>query len=101
VHSGVDIAAPSGTPIRAAAAGTVIVATKADTGYGWRIVVDHGGGVTTLYAHLSAFSVDPGARVARGQVIGAVGQTGLATGPHLHFEVRVNGAPNDPIQYLP
>jgi murein DD-endopeptidase MepM/ murein hydrolase activator NlpD len=100
-HTGLDIAAPLGTTVKAAAAGTVVVATKSTTGYGWRIVVDHGGGYTTLYAHLSAFSVAEGHKVTRGQPIGAVGATGLATGPHLHFEVGVNGTPQDPLRYLP
>jgi murein DD-endopeptidase MepM/ murein hydrolase activator NlpD len=100
-HTGVDIADPTGTAVRAVAPGIVTVAAKATTGYGWRIVVDHGNGYSSLYAHLSAFNVAAGASVARGQVIGAVGQTGLATGPHLHFEVRVNGQPSDPLKFLP
>ena len=100
-HTGLDVAAPTGSTVKAAAAGTVIVATKSTTGYGWRIVISHGGGYTTLYAHLSAFSVAEGQKVARGQPIGAVGATGLATGPHLHFEVGVNGTPQDPLRYLP
>jgi murein DD-endopeptidase MepM/ murein hydrolase activator NlpD len=100
-HTGLDIADPTGTAVRAAAPGVVSVAAKATYGYGWRIIIDHGNGYSTLYAHLSAFNVAAGATVARGQVIGAVGQTGLATGPHLHFEVRVNGQANDPLKFLP
>jgi murein DD-endopeptidase MepM/ murein hydrolase activator NlpD len=100
-HPGLDIAAPVGAPVRAAAAGTVVVAAKASTGYGWRIIIDHGAGQTTLYAHLSAFSVAEGQKVSKGQVIGAVGATGLATGPHLHFEVGVRGTPSDPLKFLP
>jgi murein DD-endopeptidase MepM/ murein hydrolase activator NlpD len=87
--------------VKAAAAGTVTVAAKLSYGYGWRIIIDHGRGYTSLYAHLSAFSVAQGARVARGQVIGAVGNTGFSTGPHLHFEVGVNGQPTDPLKFLP
>ena len=100
-HSGLDIAGPIGAPVKSAAPGTVVVAAKLSTGYGWRIMIDHGGGYSSLYAHLSAFSVAEGDRVARGQVIGAVGATGIATGPHLHFEMRVNGQPNDPLKFLP
>ena len=100
-HPGIDIAGPTGASVRAAAAGTVIVATKLDYGYGWRIIVDHGGGYTTLYAHLSAFTVKEGDRVARGQVIAAVGSTGLSTGPHLHFELALAGKTLDPQLYLP
>jgi murein DD-endopeptidase MepM/ murein hydrolase activator NlpD len=87
--------------VRAAAAGTVVIAAKLSYGYGWRIKIDHGGGYSTLYAHLSSFSVGEGDRIARGQVIGAVGRTGLATGPHLHFEILVNGQPVDPLKLLP
>jgi murein DD-endopeptidase MepM/ murein hydrolase activator NlpD len=100
-HAGIDIAAPTGSPVKAAAAGTVVVALKSTTGYGWRIIVDHGNGYTSLYAHLSAFNVAPGAKVARGQLLGAVGATGLATGPHVHFEVGVGGVANDPLKFLP
>lgn len=99
-HLGLDIAAATGTPVRAAAAGRVVVAAKLDYGYGWRIVIDHGD-YTTLYAHLSAINVSEGDRVGRGQVIGAVGATGKATGPHLHFEVGIDGRPVDPQRYLP
>jgi murein DD-endopeptidase MepM/ murein hydrolase activator NlpD len=100
LHSGIDVGAPGGTPISTAADGTVIfVGSKG--GYGNTVIVDHGGGITTLYAHMSSFSTSDGASVARGDVIGGVGQTGTATGNHLHFEVRVDGATTDPIPYLP
>jgi murein DD-endopeptidase MepM/ murein hydrolase activator NlpD len=99
-HTGIDIAAPYGAPIHAADGGTVIYAA-AMSGYGNVIVIDHGGGLSTLYAHQSSFAVGPGSTVSRGQVIGYVGMTGYTTGPHLHFEVRVHGAPVDPLAYLP
>jgi murein DD-endopeptidase MepM/ murein hydrolase activator NlpD len=99
-HTGVDLAAPLGTPVRAAASGTVVQAAKLSYGYGWRIRVDHGQGMLTLYAHLKELDVVEGQRVTRGQVIGAVGSTGFSTGPHLHFEVRINGQARDPAQYV-
>ena len=101
VDTGIDIAAPSGTPIRAAAAGVVKSLDKAEGGYGWKLVLDHGDELYTWYAHLSAFAVAVGDRVEAGQTIGAVGTTGLSTGPHLHFEVRVKNAPIDPRLVLP
>lgn len=100
MHTGVDIGAGYGTPVRAAAPGQVVVAGVI-SGYGNAIVVDHGNGLATLYGHLSRFGVHPGQRVAAGQTLGAVGNTGNSTGPHLHFEVRVNGTPVDPLPYLP
>lgn len=100
MHQGIDIAAPTGHPIRAAKAGTVSTATTAG-GYGNMVIVDHGGGVATLYAHASQLLVTSGERVAQGELIAAVGSTGFSTGPHLHFEVRVNGAPQNPLPYLP
>jgi murein DD-endopeptidase MepM/ murein hydrolase activator NlpD len=100
-HNGLDIAAASGTSVRAAAPGLVVVAAKLSYGYGWRIMLDHTRGLTTLYGHLSRLDVAPGDRVAGGQVIGAVGATGQATGPHLHFEIAVEGAMVDPQRYLP
>jgi murein DD-endopeptidase MepM/ murein hydrolase activator NlpD len=99
MHEGIDIAAPTGTPIRAAAAGTVIYAGWLG-GYGNLTVIDHGGGVATAYGHQSGIAVGSGAFVAQGQVIGYIGSTGHSTGPHLHFEVRVNGVPQDPLGYL-
>jgi murein DD-endopeptidase MepM/ murein hydrolase activator NlpD len=99
MHEGVDIAAPSGTPIVAAASGSVIYASWM-SGYGNLVVVDHGGGLATAYAHLSGYAVGAGQGVAQGQTVGYVGCTGHCYGPHLHFEVRVNGSPVDPLGYL-
>ena len=90
-----DIGAPSGTPIKAAEAGVVIHAAPWG-GYGNCIIIDHGGGVSTLYAHCSSLAVGNGRQVTQGQVVGYVGSTGLSTGPHLHFEVRRNGTPVNP-----
>lgn len=98
-HSGIDIDAPYGTPVRAAADGEV-AAASVEAGYGREIVLDHGHGVTTLYGHLSGFAVVPGEHVVRGQVIGYVGQSGRATGPHLHYEVRLRNVPVNPHKYL-
>ncbi len=99
MHTGVDVAAPTGTPIRAAAGGEVVFAGDRG-GYGLTIEIDHGNGRTTRYAHQSALDVEVGQRVERGQVIGRVGSTGVSTGPHLHFEVRVDGEPIDPRLHL-
>ncbi|MBC5808539.1 MAG: hypothetical protein DLM53_10605 [Candidatus Eremiobacter antarcticus] len=99
LHSGVDIAAGYGVPIEAAADGLVIYAAWYG-GYGNAIIVDNGAGLSTLYAHCSAMYVSPNQSVQRGQVIGAVGATGYATGPHLHFEIRVNGVPVNPLTRL-
>ena len=98
-HTGIDIDAPYGTPVRAAADGEVIGAGDG-RGYGREVMLDHGHGVITLYGHLSAIAVVPGQHVTRGQVIGYVGQSGRATGPHLHYEVRVHNVPVNPYKYL-
>jgi murein DD-endopeptidase MepM/ murein hydrolase activator NlpD len=99
LHAGIDIAVPYGTPIHAAAAGTVVLAGWV-SGYGNYTCIDHGGGLATCYAHQSSYAVSQGASVGQGQVIGYVGCTGHCFGPHLHFEVRINGAPVDPLGYL-
>jgi peptidoglycan DL-endopeptidase CwlO len=102
MHEGVDIAVPEMTPIRAAASGTVI-ATQSDAesgGYGNFTCVDHGGGLSTCYAHQTSFAVAAGQSVSQGDVIGYTGCTGHCLGPHLHFEVRINGSPTDPMGYL-
>jgi murein DD-endopeptidase MepM/ murein hydrolase activator NlpD len=98
-HPGIDIEAPSGTPVRAAGDGTVSDA-RMGAGYGREITLDHGHDVMTVYGHLSVIAVTPGEHVTRGQVIGYVGQTGRATGPHLHYEVRVHMVPVNPHKYL-
>ncbi|MCI5046256.1 MAG: M23 family metallopeptidase [Aquisalinus sp.] len=99
VHHGIDIPAPTGTPIRASLAGEVIAA-ETQRGYGKIIIINHADGWQTRYAHLSAFLVRKGTRVTSGSKIGLVGATGNATGPHLHFEIRKNDEPVDPEQYL-
>jgi murein DD-endopeptidase MepM/ murein hydrolase activator NlpD len=99
MHTGIDIAASQGTSIRAAGAGTVVFAGKWG-GYGNCAIIDHGGGLATLYAHCSRLAVNENQTVSQGQTIGYVGSTGLATGPHLHFEVRRNGRPVDPMPFL-
>jgi murein DD-endopeptidase MepM/ murein hydrolase activator NlpD len=99
MHEGIDIGVPSGTPIGAAAAGTVIYAGWM-SGYGNLVVIDHGGGLSTAYGHQSSIASSVGQQVGQGQVIGYVGCTGHCFGPHLHFEVRVNGSPVDPLGYL-
>lgn len=99
-HSGLDIAAPTGTTIKAAAAGTVILSGDYGNGYGKYVRISHGNGVETLYAHCSKLYVSEGDTVAQGDKIAAVGSTGNSTGPHLHLEIRVNGAVLDPQYYL-
>jgi murein DD-endopeptidase MepM/ murein hydrolase activator NlpD len=99
LHAGIDIGVPYGTPIHAAAAGTVVLAAWTG-GYGNYTCIDHGGGLATCYAHQSSYAVSPGAQVSQGQVIGYVGSTGHSFGAHLHFEVRINGNPVDPLGYL-
>jgi murein DD-endopeptidase MepM/ murein hydrolase activator NlpD len=98
-HTGIDIDAPYGTPVRAGADGDVTEAAMVN-GYGRQIRIDHGHDVVTLYAHLSEIAIVPGQHVARGQIIGYVGESGRATGPHLHYEVRVHNVPVNPYKYL-
>ena len=100
MHEGIDIGAGTGTPIHAAKAGTVIFSGTMN-GYGNVVVVNHGGGFSTLYAHQSRRASVEGQAVSQGQVIGYVGSTGHSTGPHLHFETRINGNPQNPRRYLP
>jgi murein DD-endopeptidase MepM/ murein hydrolase activator NlpD len=99
MHTGIDIGVPYGTPIHAAASGTVVLAGW-EGGYGNFTCIDHGGGLATCYAHQSSIGVSVGQHVTQGQVTGAVGSTGHSFGPHLHFEVRINGTPVDPLGYL-
>ncbi|HKO95862.1 MAG TPA: peptidoglycan DD-metalloendopeptidase family protein [Pyrinomonadaceae bacterium] len=98
-HSGQDIEAAMGAPIVAGASGTVTFVGW-QNGYGQLVVIDHGGGLTTRYGHLSQFGVAQGQKVERGEFIGNVGSTGRSTGPHLHYEVRINDQPVNPLQYL-
>lgn len=99
MHEGIDLAGPVGSPVVAAEAGKVIRAGWY-SGYGKCIDISHGGGMVTRYAHLSRIDVSVGKSVQRGEIIGAVGNTGRSTGPHLHFEVRINGKPQNPMNYL-
>lgn len=99
LHAGIDFAVDYGTPIAAAAGGSVIFAGWYG-GYGYAVIVDHGGGITTLYAHADELLVSEGATVSAGTIIARVGSTGYSTGPHLHFEVREGGEPVDPRKYL-
>jgi murein DD-endopeptidase MepM/ murein hydrolase activator NlpD len=99
LHAGIDIGVGYGTPIHAAASGTVVLAGWTG-GYGNYTCIDHGGGLATCYAHQSSYAVSAGAHVSQGQVIGYVGSTGHSFGAHLHFEVRINGTPVDPLGYL-
>jgi murein DD-endopeptidase MepM/ murein hydrolase activator NlpD len=95
-HSGIDLAAARGTPVMATLPGIVTVIVS-PTGYGLHVVIDHGGGLSSLYGHLDTVVVTSGDVVAAGQVIGTVGSTGNATGPHLHFEIRRDGIAEDPL----
>jgi murein DD-endopeptidase MepM/ murein hydrolase activator NlpD len=99
LHPGIDIGVPSGTPIHAAAAGKVIWCGWM-SGYGNLVMIDHGGGLASLYGHQTRVAVSCGESVAQGQLIGYSGCTGFCTGPHVHFEIRVNGSPVDPLGYL-
>ncbi|HEU5357607.1 MAG TPA: M23 family metallopeptidase [Gemmatimonadales bacterium] len=98
-HEGIDVAAPMGAPIEAPAGG-VVTSAQWETGYGNVVVIDHGYGIVTKFAHCSKLLVRAGQRVRRGDKVALVGNTGLATGPHLHYEVHVNGKPVDPLRYV-
>ena len=99
-HSGMDIGVDYGTPIHAAAAGVVVYSGWMG-GYGYAIMIDHGGGLVTIYGHNSSLSVSEGQRVSQGQVVALAGSTGYSTGPHCHFEVRLHGEVTEPLNYLP
>ena len=99
-HKGVDLAADYGTIVHAAAAGTVVSAGYEEGGYGVKVDIDHGNGYHTWYAHLSSVSVQPGQHVYKGQVIAASGNSGFSTGPHLHYQLMLNGTPIDPTPFL-
>jgi len=99
-HSGIDLAAPLGTPVVAAAAGEAHV-VESTTGFGLHVVIDHGGGLRTLYGHLSSVTVADGAAVSAGEAIGGLGSSGNSTGPHLHFEVDRNGIAENPREIVP
>jgi murein DD-endopeptidase MepM/ murein hydrolase activator NlpD len=98
-HTGVDVATDYGVPVHSTADGIVTIAEN-HAGYGRLVVIDHGFGITTWYAHLSSFSAISGARVKRGEVVGYTGISGRSTGPHVHYEVRVNNAPVNPWRYM-
>jgi len=101
VHNGIDLAAPLGTPIMAAAAGTVAEAGWCDCGLGYYVKIDHGNGLATYYGHMQSTPyVSVGQSVAQGETIGPIGSTGLSTGPHVHFMVQKNGVTVDPMDYL-
>ncbi len=99
-HKGIDIGAPKGTPIKAAASGTVLHSGNKNDGYGNYVILSHGNGVQTYYAHCSELLVSKGQSVEQGQVIAKVGSTGISTGNHLHFEVRINGVAQNPQNYV-
>ena len=99
LHAGIDIGVPYGTPIHAAAAGTVVLAGWTG-GYGNYTCIDHGGGLSTCYGHQERILVSVGQAVGQAQIIGLSDCTGYCLGPHLHFEVRINGQPTDPLAYL-
>jgi murein DD-endopeptidase MepM/ murein hydrolase activator NlpD len=98
-HTGVDVATDYGAPVHATADGIVTIAEN-HAGYGRLVVIDHGFGITTWYAHLSSYSAVPGTRVKRGEVVGYTGVSGRSTGPHVHYEVRMNNAPINPARYM-
>jgi len=99
MHTGVDISAPMGTPVHCAADG-IVAYSEYSAGYGRVVIVDHGNGMTTRYAHLSKFEVIPGQEIRRGEILGYSGASGRVTSPHLHFEVRLGGSPVNPYPYL-
>lgn len=99
MHYGLDFTTPKGTPIQATGNGKVVRVEKRRTGFGWNVVIEHGYGYQTVYAHMSKIDVKQGQKVAKGQVIGAVGSTGTSTAPHLHYEVHFKGKPVNPIHY--
>jgi murein DD-endopeptidase MepM/ murein hydrolase activator NlpD len=98
-HTGIDLAGPNHSPIKAADSGTVIY-SGGYGGYGRVVIVSHGKGMATLYAHMSKIAVSTGTNVSKGEVVGYEGSTGFSTGPHLHFEVRVDGKPNNPLNFV-
>lgn len=100
-HAGVDIASPMGTPVKAAKSGRVLLAKNTYGGYGRLVIIDHGDGITTRYAHNSKILVKKGQVVEQGDAIAKVGSTGHSTGPHLHFEIRKKNKPQNPLYYLP
>lgn len=100
MHTGIDIACPYGTPVLAADSGTVILVKRLTYSYGQYVIIDHGGSISTLYAHMSAIHVSVGQSVSKGQQVGSVGSTGNSTGNHLHFEVRINGRHVSPWGYV-
>ena len=99
LHTGTDFGSPYGTPVKASKNGTVVLSGTYG-GYGNTVIIDHGGGIQTLYAHNSSLLVKSGQTVKQGDIISKVGSTGVSTGPHLHFEVRVNGTPQNPMNYI-
>ena len=99
LHAGIDIAADPGTPVRAPAEGTVIFSGYRE-GYGKAVVIDHGYGIHSLFAHNSVLFVGQGSKIKRGETLAQVGSTGHSTGPHLHYEIRKNGVPVNPVHFL-
>ena len=98
-HKGIDFTAPKGTAIQSTGNGKVVRVEKRRSGYGTNVIIDHGYGFTSLYAHMKTVNVKKGQRVSKGQKIGTVGSTGTSTAPHLHYEVRINGKAVNPIDY--
>jgi hypothetical protein len=98
-HTGIDFTAPTGTPIRATGNGKVVLVKRESFGYGLHVIIDHGYGFKTLYAHMSKVDIKEGQMVTKGQKIGAIGNSGTSTAPHLHYEVHVNGTPVNPVKY--